>query len=104
MEDDLLKANLLAIAVTGLLLLITGTTFYLFRNHLVGISRYITPIPPLGIAAYIFVFNLYRHYSNDLPLHTWDMVKEIVYSTVLAAFIFGLFSVFLVIIIETVKS
>jgi hypothetical protein len=104
MEDDILKTNLLAIAVTGLLLLVTGTALYIFRNQIAGNSRYILPIPPLGVAAYVFVFNMYRHYNTNLPLRTWDMVKEIVYSTALAAVFFGLFTVLFVIIIETVKG
>lgn len=103
MEDDLLKANLLAIVVTGLLLLVTGAVLYFFRNQIVVNSRYVMPIPPLGVAAYVFVFNMYRHYNTNLPLHTWDIVKEIVYSTATATVIFGLFTVLLVIIIETVR-
>lgn len=103
MEDDILRTNLLAIAVTGLLLLVTGTALYIFRDQVGGNSRYVLSIPPLGVAAYVFVFNMYRHYDAHLPPHNWDIVKEIVYSTAVAAFIFGLFTVLLVIIIETVK-
>ena len=77
MEQEVLKTNLLSIAVAGLLMALTGILLYLFRNELSGNVRYLMPIPPLGVASYIFVFNMYRYYSGNLPGSLLATVKEI---------------------------
>lgn len=103
MEEDILRTNLLSLAIAGLLMFLTGLVLYLFRDHISGNSRFFMPIPPMGVAAYIFVFNMYRHYGGSSPLRTWDTVKEIIYSTTIAAVTFGLFTLLLVIIIDAIK-
>lgn len=103
MEEQVLKTNLLAIAVTGLLLLLTGIILYIFRNQVASNSRYVMSLPPLGVAAYVFVFNMYRHYDGGVTLRSWDIVREIVYSTVFAALAFGIFTVLMIAIIEVIR-
>jgi hypothetical protein len=103
MEQEVLKTNLLSIAVAGLLMALTGILLYLFRNELSGNVRYLMPIPPLGVASYIFVFNMYQYYSGNLPGSSLATVKEILISTAVAAFFFGIFSLLLVVIISLIK-
>lgn len=104
MEDNLLKTDLLAIAVTGLLLRVTGTARFIFRIQIAGNNRYVMPILPLSVTVCVFVFNLFRLYNAKLPLRTGDMVNEIVYTPALAAVIVSLLSVMLVIVIEKPSS
>lgn len=103
MDEQVLKTNLLAIAVTGLLLLLAGIVLYIFRAQIAGNSRYVMSLPPLGVAAYVFVFNMYRHYDGSLTLRNWDIAREIVYSTVFAALVFGTFTLLMIVIIEVIR-
>jgi hypothetical protein len=102
MEEDILSTNLLSIAAAGLLLFLSGLGLYVFRDHFAGSSRFLMPIPPLVVAAYIFVFNLYRHYGGSAP-PARDAAREIALSTAVAAVAFSVFTVLLVLIIDAVK-
>lgn len=103
MNPDIIKTNTLSIAVAGLLILLTGITLYLFRDEVYDNIRFFMPIPPLAVAAYIFVFNMYSHYDGNLPPGNWAAVKEILYSTAIAAIAFGVFATLIVVIINFIK-
>lgn len=103
MNQDILKINTLSIAVAGFLILLTGIILYFFRNDISDNIRFFMPLPPLAVAAYIFVFNLYSHYDGTLPEGTWGTAKEIIYGTAVAAIAFGVFTVLLVVIIDYFK-
>jgi hypothetical protein len=103
MEEDILRTNLLSLAVAGLLMFVTGLVLYVFREQIGGNSRFVMTVPPIGVAAYVFVFNMYRHYGGNLPTYSWHTVREIVYSTAVAALIFGLFTTLLLIIVDAIK-
>lgn len=103
MEQDILKANMLSIAVAGLLLLLTGVFLYLFRNQIADHTRFLMPIPPLAVAAYIFVFNMYGHYGGNLPALTWNTAKELLISTAISAGAYAIFTLLLIIIVHFVK-
>jgi hypothetical protein len=103
MEDEILKTNILSITVSGLLILITGALFLIFRSVLSKNLRFFLPIPPLGVAAYIFVFNMYVYYGGDLPDNRWETVKEILSSIAVSSIIFGIFTVLLVISISSLR-
>ena len=100
MEQELLKTNLLSIAVAGLLMALTGFILYIFRDQLSGSIRFLMPIPPLGVASYIFVFNMYQYFGGRLPGSSVDTVKEILISTAVSALFFGVFTFLLVVIIN----
>lgn len=91
MERELLRINLLAIAISGLLMLVTGGLLYVFQGGVSKHMRFFLPIPPIGVAAYIFVFNMFRHYEGGLPRSAWEMVREVALSTGVFAAIFCLF-------------
>ncbi len=99
MENEIIKTNLLAIAVSGLLTMLAGIILYLFRASIAGNMRYLLQIPPLGVAAYIFAFNLFRFYNGGLPESFALTAKEIVYSTLISAGVFFIFTVMFVLII-----
>lgn len=93
MEDDLLKLNMLTIAASGFLMLLSGLLLYLFRDAVSNNLRFFLPIPPIGVAAYIFVFNMFRHYGGHLPDNLMMSIREIVISSLFAL---GVFAVFVV--------
>jgi hypothetical protein len=99
MENEVIKTNLLAIAVSGFLTMLAGITLYFFRTSIADNIRYLLQIPPLGVAAYIFAFNLFRYYNGSLPDSFADTAREIVYSTLISAGIFFIFTVMFVLII-----
>ena len=103
MNLEILKTNMLSIAVAGFLILLTGVALYLFRDQVSENVRYFLPIPPLGVAAYIFVFNTYNHYNGDLPGGVWAAAKEVLYGTAIAAISFGGFALLIMVIIHFIK-
>ncbi len=103
MQQDVLRTNMLAIAVAGLLMFLTGILLYIFRDNISDNVRFFLPIPPLGVASYIFVFNMYTHYNGSLPEGNWATTKEILYSSVIAGVAFGVFTFLLIYIIDVLK-
>lgn len=103
MEEEILKTNILSITVSGLLILLTGALFLIFRDAVSRNLRFVLPIPPLGVAAYIFVFNLYVYYGGRLPENRWETGKEILLSIAFSSIIFGVFTVLLVILIGSLR-
>ena len=103
MDQDVLKTNLLSIAAAGLLMLLAGLLLYVFRDEISDNVRFFMPIPPLVVAAYIFVFNMYNYYHGNLPGGIWTISKEIIYSVVVSAIVFGLFTLLLIVVIYFFK-
>ena len=80
MNDEMLKVNILSITSAGLLMLLTGLLLYVFRDVVSRNVRFFLPVPPLGVAAYVFVFNLFAFYNGNLPGNFWDTVRGVVIS------------------------
>ena len=99
----MLKINILTIAGTGLMMLLTGLLLFLFEGSIAQYRRFFLPIPPLGVAAYVFVFNLFQHYNGDLPQISGRMLIEVVSGTAIAGAVFLVFSVALIIGINQLK-
>ena len=104
MDKDILKINLLAIAGSGLLMLLTGLLLYVFRERVSPYLRFFLPIPPLGVAAYVFVFNLFKDYHGNLPTERWGVVSEVVTITIISAIILAVFITCLVVGIQYMKE
>lgn len=103
MNPELLRVNMLSIAAAGLLILLTGVALYVFRGQIADNFRFFMPIPPLGVGAYILVFNIFNHYNGNLPKGPWVAAKEILYGTVIAAISFGFFALMILVIINLFK-
>jgi hypothetical protein len=103
MEQDVLKTNLLSIVGAGFLMLLAGIVLYLIRGQLSTNYRFFMPLPPLAVAAYIYVFNMFGHYSGELPDGFWGTAKEIFFSVAVTAVSFGLFVILLVAIVSFFK-
>jgi len=56
------------------------------------------------VAAYIFAFNFFRFYNGTLPDRFATTAKEIIYSTLISAGIFFIFTVMFVLIIGYIDS
>lgn len=100
MENEILKINILSIAVSGLLMFFSGLVLYFLKSGFISDNiRYFLPIPPIGVAAYIYVFNMFKYYNGKLPGKTSSLVSEIIISTTISSLIFLIFVVLLVTII-----
>ncbi len=104
MDPEVLRTNMLAIAVAGFFILVTGILLYIFRDFVAENARFFLPIPPLGVASYIFAFNMYNYYNGYLPEGGWAVAKEIVYSTAIAAISFGAFTFLILVMIDLIKK
>lgn len=88
MDDELLKINILTITVAGFLMMLTGVVLYFSRGMVADNIRFFLPIPPLGVAAYLFVFSMFRYYGGNLPGDWWDILRELVKATAIAGIVF----------------
>ena len=79
--------------------MLAGMILYYFRGSISTNIRYLLQIPPLGVAAYIFAFNLFRYYNGSLPDNFSITAREIIYSTLISAGVFFIFTVLFVLII-----
>ena len=64
--NELLKVNLLVLTVSEFVMLLTGLGLFVFRDEVSTNLRFFLPIPPIGVAAYIFVFNMLNYYDGKL--------------------------------------
>ena len=99
MEQELFRVNLLSIAIAGSLMLAAGLLLYLFNDAVARHVRFFLPIPPIGVAAYVFVFNLFKTYDCRMPERRLDLLFEIATSTAIAALVFLVFSAVLILAI-----
>jgi len=97
MEKELLKINILAITGAGILMVLTGLVLYYFRGDLAQHQRFFLPIPPLGVAAYIFVFNFFKSVDGNLPADADQTIRAVLVGTGTAALVFLVFSVMLIV-------
>jgi len=93
MGNDLLKINLLVFTVSGFLMLLTGLGLFVFRDEVAKNLRFFLPIPPIGVAAYIFVFNMFNYYDGNIPGNAPDTFRELISGTVILSLVFFVFVV-----------
>ena len=99
MENEILKINILSIAISGLLMLVAGLFLLFLKGNLSDGIRFFLPIPPIGVAAYIFVFNMFKHYQCIVPSRT-TMISEMLYATAVSSFFFFVFTAALMVLIS----
>lgn len=98
MDDAILKINTLSITFAGVLIALGGIILYFTRTFISSRLRYFLPIPPIGVAAYVFVFNMFKFYNASLPQFS-AVVIEILLSTLTAALAYLVLVVLMVLII-----
>jgi hypothetical protein len=99
----MLKINILSIAGIGLLMMLTGLLLFMFQDTVAPYRRYFLPIPPLGVAAYVFVFNVFDHYNGRLPEPPSLTMIELLSGTAIAATVFFVFTLVLTVSINEFK-
>ncbi len=102
-EEQFLKLNMLTIAASGFLILLTGLLLYVFREPVSRNLRFFLPIPPIGVAAYIFVFNMFRYYEGELPGTVGETLREVGYSTGILTVVFFSFAALSVLLTQLLR-
>jgi hypothetical protein len=98
MDPVLLKTNILSITVSGLVMMLMGILVYVFREAAAPHMRFLLPIPPLGVAAYEYVFNMYRHFDGQ-TLPSGKLLLDLTVAAMSVALIFLVFSLVLIAVI-----
>jgi hypothetical protein len=98
MDEQILKVNILAITLAGALIGLGGIALYFTRSFISSRIRYFLPIPPIGVAAYVFVFNMFKFYNASLPSFSYILI-DVLLSTLTSALIFFLLVVVMILII-----
>lgn len=101
MENEILKINILSITISGLLMLVSGAVLYYFKDLLIGGNiRFFLPIPPIGVAAYLFVFNMFKHYHCVLPEKSGSVFVEMLIATAASTGVFFIFTATLILLVR----
>lgn len=98
MDEQILKVNMLSITLAGALMGLGGIVLYFTRSLISSRVRYFLPMPPIGVAAYVFVFNMFKFYNASLPSFS-DVLIDVLLSTLIAALVFFLLVVLMIVII-----
>jgi hypothetical protein len=98
-KNRMVTINIVAIGVVGLLMLMIGVALYMFQSMITENMRYFLPIPPIAVASYVFTFNLCKDNGGQIPASKARVFLEIFLATGASAFIFCLFTFFLIVAI-----
>ena len=102
MSEELLKINLLTILLAGGLLAFIGLGLYLGRELVAPYMRYILPIPPLAVAAYVFTFNYFKDVDQSTRIET--IIREVSSATLVANAVFFCLSFVLILLISYIRQ
>ena len=104
MKENSTITNILSIAGAGLLIFISGLFFLLFKDFTGRNIRYFLPLPPIAVAAYIYVFNLYQHNNGELSGNISGLVREIAMSIGVISISFAAFTGLLILFINIFRK
>jgi hypothetical protein len=104
MQKDAILTNILSITGAGLLIFLTGISFVLFRDFISKYIRFFLTLPPIGVAAYIFVYNLYQHYEGEVTTSIPVTIKEVLIGVGVVSVSFAAFAALLILFINTIRK
>ena len=56
--EDSVRLNILTMAASGIAIAVVGLLIYFFRKSLYDFMPFILALPPIGVAAYVYLFRL----------------------------------------------
>ncbi len=104
MENTILKINIITISISGVIMAAGGLVLYAIRDSIAPYMRFLLPVPPVGVAAYVFVFNMFAVYNGRLPASTFQTIREISLATLFSASIFLVFTLLLVLLVHFIMK
>jgi hypothetical protein len=103
MNAAVLKTTILSIIFMGGVILLVGIALLFYEEHITPYMRYLLPIPPIGVASYVFVYNMYSKYDAQLPGSVWDTLMEIFWGSGISFIFFFIFTFILVFMVNFFK-
>ncbi len=100
MNGMVLKTTILSIIFMGILISLTGIAIYFKKDFLSQYMCYLLPIPPIGVAAYVFVYNLFGKYSGKLSGNLMDIFNEILLGSAISSIVFLVIALFLTVLVK----
>ncbi len=104
MQKDPNLTIIILIAGAGLIIFLTGLGFLFLRDFVSRNIRYFLPLPPVSVAAYIYVYNLYQHNDGVLPEKISEVSKELIVSVGITSFSFAAFAGLLILFVSAVRK
>jgi len=103
MNLAILKTTILSIIFMGLVILLAGVALLVWKNQVAPYMRYLLPIPPIGVASYVFVYNMFSKYGGTKPGPLSDIFREILWASTISSVFFFVFTVVLVFMVDSLK-
>ena len=82
MEIQVVRNNLIIIASMGFAMFIVGLILYSNASRIAPYMRYLLPLPPIAVAAYIYVLNVVGAREDSTLNIGKDLLMETVIGTV----------------------
>ena len=91
MQLDAVRNNLIVIASLGFAMFVIGLILYSNASRVAPFMRYLLPLPPIAVAAYIYVLNIVGAIEHG----TLNIGKDLLMETVIGTVSFILITVLL---------
>lgn len=91
MEVETARTNLIIITSMGLAMFLVGLFLYFNASRIAPYMRYLLPLPPISVAAYIYVLNV----VGAKGTRALDISKDLLIETVIGTVSFVLITVLL---------
>mgnify|MGYP001238628063 CR=1 FL=1 len=101
--DESLKTNILTMACSGIAIAALGFLIYFFRKSADAYLPFILAVPPIGVAAYVFVFNLLSKLGPEKADVANTPLKDLFLGSFFTGLVFFLFSFGLFISVTLIK-
>ncbi len=100
----MIKLNIILIGSAGFIMFLIAAVMLNFAEQLSGSMRYWLTVPPLGVAAYVYVVNLLKvHASDGQGIVPSALMGDVLMATAIAATIFLLFAALMLGISSLIK-
>jgi hypothetical protein len=99
-NEILIKTLILTITFMGIAIFISGMIALFYRGAVGPYVHLILPIPPIGVAAYVFVFNFFMRYGSNGPANLRRVVMELTMATLTSAVVFLFCSVVIILLVS----
>ena len=104
MED--FKPKILLITAAGAAMFIVGMALFAFTEHVEPYLRFFLPLPPLSVAAYIYILNKPTITRSDptVPGKRQALVMDVLTETVVGTLVFVVLSLLIIAVLHTVPG
>ena len=103
MNLAILKTTILSIIFMGAVILVAGIILLIYKQQIAPYMRYLLPIPPIGVASYVFVYNMFAKYDGHRSGSVLDTLVEICWASGISFVFFFVFTLILVFIVDIIK-